>query len=119
MAIADLQKACDLGLEIGCEDLRKILQGEEKLLQAEEWFDKGYYHHRINKEYDKEIEAYTNAISLDPNLAKAYSHLGVAHYNLGLAYLNTGQKIEAIKEYQILKKLDSKLAEELLGEIYK
>jgi tetratricopeptide (TPR) repeat protein len=59
----------------------RIYFKERKILQAEEWFDKGYYHHRINKEYDKEIEAYINALSLDPNLAKAYVHRGNAYYN--------------------------------------
>jgi tetratricopeptide (TPR) repeat protein len=28
-AIADFQKACDLGLEVGCENLQNILQGKE------------------------------------------------------------------------------------------
>lgn len=92
MAISNLQKACESELEIACDDLQNILEGEEQLLQAKEWFDKGYYHHRINKEYDKEIEAYTNAISLDPNLAKAYAHRGNAYYE-------KGQYDRAIEDY--------------------
>ncbi len=45
-----------------------------------------------NSEYDKEIEAYTSAIALNPNFAKAYN-------NRGIAYLKKGQYDRAIEDY--------------------
>jgi tetratricopeptide (TPR) repeat protein len=48
---------------------------EERLLQANEWFEKGY-DYGLNKEYDKAIEAFTSAIALDPNYANAYNNRG-------------------------------------------
>src|SRR3990167_1531692 len=39
---------------------------DERLLQAIEWFEKGYQH-ILNKEYDEAIEAYSSAIALNPN----------------------------------------------------
>src|SRR3989338_2224971 len=53
---------------------------EDRLLQANEWFEKGY-EYGINGEYDREIEDYNKAIALDPNYAQAYSNRGVAYYN--------------------------------------
>ena len=64
---------------------------EERSFEAKEWFDKGYQH-GLNKEYDKEVEAYTNAIALNLNYGDAY-------YNRGLAYYNKGQYDMAIEDY--------------------
>ena len=58
------------------------------------------------------IGAYKQTILISPN------HVN-AHYELGLSYLHIGQKNKALEEYQILKKLDSELAEKLFEEIYK
>ena len=38
---------------------------------------------------------------------------------MGLVYIVLEQREKALEEYQILKKLDSKLAEKLFEEIYK
>src|SRR3989338_6246982 len=48
---------------------------DERLLQANEWFNKGY-EYDLKKDYDKAIEAYTSAIALDPNDAFAYNNRG-------------------------------------------
>ena len=76
---------------------------EERLLQANEWFEKGknYY---LNKEYDKAIEAYTSAIVLDPNYARAYN-------NRGIAYVYKGRYDRAIEDYSKAIVLDPNLAQ--------
>ena len=55
---------------------------EERLFQANEWYEKGNQY-RLDKKYDKAIEAYTSAIALDPNYAYAYSNRGGAYYEQG------------------------------------
>src|SRR3990167_3473971 len=52
---------------------------EERLSQAREWLERGERHHS-NCEFDKAIEAYTNAIALDPNYAVAYKCRGSAYW---------------------------------------
>jgi len=97
--------------------------------------------------YHKEAEqAAKQAIKIEPDLAEAYSILGAAyfsqndwtdaietfrqairmqpdyaqaHYSLGLALLRSGDKNAALKQYQILKKLDAEKANMLLGLIQK
>ncbi|MEK6725118.1 MAG: tetratricopeptide repeat protein [Deltaproteobacteria bacterium] len=64
---------------------------EERLLRANEWFDKGYQHSLAN-EHDDEIESYTKAIALNPNIVQAY-------YNRGIAYDDKGQYDRAIEDY--------------------
>jgi tetratricopeptide (TPR) repeat protein len=64
---------------------------DEKLFNANEWFEKGKNYH-LNKEYDKAIEAYTKAIALDPNYAYAYN-------NRGVTYGKKGQYDRAIEDY--------------------
>ena len=59
----------------------------------------------------KAIEAYKQAIRIDPDLAKP--HLG-----LGLTYFLIGDKSSALNEYKILKNLDINLANELFDLIY-
>ena len=76
---------------------------EERLFQANEWFDKGY-DYAINKEYDKSIEAYTSAIALAPNYANSYN-------NRGAAYDNKGQYDRAIEDYNKAIALDPNLAQ--------
>lgn len=63
---------------------------DERLFQANEWFEKGYKYWR-NQQYDEAIESYTSAITLNPNFAEAYS-------NRGLIYANKGQYDKAIED---------------------
>jgi protein O-mannosyl-transferase len=92
------------------------------------------------------IDAYKQAIRIDPNYAPACYNLGnvynalgrvaeaidvykqaikiksdfaQAHNNLGLAYLAIGDKKSALAEYNILKSLNSEMANKLLKEINK
>lgn len=62
--------------------------------------------------YPESIQAFDRAILLNPNFAEA--HLG-----LGIAHLMSGDKNAALKEYQILKKLDAEKANMLLDLIQK
>ena len=99
---------------------------DERLFQANEWFEKGNKYSFLNNEHDKAIEAFTFAIALDPNYARAYNgrgnayggkgqydramqdynkaiqldpNLAYAYYNRGNAYNNKGQKDRAIEDY--------------------
>src|SRR3989338_7098103 len=103
---------------------------EERLFQANEWFEKGNKHNLdftwteveklpeyqslsdsdktkakvlYYKEYDDAIEAYTSAIALDPNYAAAYN-------NRGVAYKNKGQNDRAIEDYNKAIALDPNYA---------
>lgn len=59
----------------------------------------------------QEMEAFKQAIRVDPDFAPA-------HYNMGIIYLNTGDKAAALEEYKILKVLDQNMAEILFERIY-
>ena len=94
------------------------------------------------KTYSKAIEAYMQAIRIDPDDAIAYCNLGFAydqlgfhedareaymqairinpdyaeaHYSLGVAYLLIKDRDSAINEYKILKVLDIDLANKLFN----
>ena len=58
------------------------------------------------------IKAFKEAIKIKPDLVDA-------HYNLVIAYLELNDRDSALNEYKILKKLDSKKANELFNLIYK
>ena len=58
------------------------------------------------------MEAFKQAIQLQPDLA-------LAHFGLGESYLLLGDKSSALEEYKILKTLDQNLANELFNLIYK
>jgi tetratricopeptide (TPR) repeat protein len=55
--------------------------------------------------------AYREAIRVDPEFAPA-------HYAIGAAMLKKGDKIDALDQFKILKKLDSELADNLFNRIY-
>jgi tetratricopeptide (TPR) repeat protein len=56
------------------------------------------------------IESLKEALRIDPNLAKA-------HKFLGLAYLAQGKRDQALAQYNILKALDTEMAESLYTDI--
>ena len=95
--------------------------------------------------YTKAVEAYKQAISLNPDKASGHYNLGIAydnlslyedaresyikairidpdyteaHYSLGVAYLLIKDRNSALKEYKILKELDIDLANKLFDLIY-
>jgi len=58
------------------------------------------------------IEAYKEAIRINPDDARA-------HYNLGVLYILLNDRSSALEEYNILKDLAPHLANELFNLIYK
>jgi len=96
--------------------------------------------------FQEAANAYTNVVKIKPDDADAYNNLGTAygrlnqpkeairafekairirpdfveaHYNLGVTSLVVGNKDSALKQYEILKKLDTEKAKNLLDLIQK
>ena len=65
---------------------------------------------RKTKDYNKALEAYKRALELKPDYADAHEYLG-------RTYLAMGNKDAAMREYEVLKRLDAKMADELLKAI--
>ena len=57
------------------------------------------------------MEAFKQAIRVNPDFAPA-------HYAIGQVYLNQGDKVAALDQYKILKKLNIDFANQLFEEIY-
>ena len=62
--------------------------------------------------YKEAFESYKQAIRINPDDAEA-------HFFLGVAYISLSDRDSALKQYAILNRLDTELANELLNEIYK
>jgi tetratricopeptide (TPR) repeat protein len=60
--------------------------------------------------YQESKEAYRQSIRLKPDFAEA-------HYGLGRTYLMLNDRVGALEEYNVLKTLDPKSAEQLLQNI--
>jgi tetratricopeptide (TPR) repeat protein len=60
--------------------------------------------------YRPAVKAFENAVRLRPNFASA-------HFGLGLSYLEVGDRRSAEKEEQVLRKLNSRLADRLAGSL--
>jgi tetratricopeptide (TPR) repeat protein len=70
----------------------------QKLKEAEEYYNLGNTY-RTKGDYDRAIEAYKEAIKLDPDDAKAHHVLGVTyHIKEENAHYNYDKAIEAYKE---------------------
>jgi len=74
------------------------ISDDERMFQANEWFEKGY-RHTVNSENDIAIEEYTNAIALNPDYAEAYNNRGISYYNRGLYTSDQSQFESAIKDF--------------------
>jgi tetratricopeptide (TPR) repeat protein len=75
------------------------IAAEEKLFQANEWFEKGL-RHTIGREDDKAIEEYTQAIALNPVYAEAYGYRAAAYYNQGTFTSDPAQYELAVKDFR-------------------
>ena len=76
---------------------------------AEAWNNMGFCYRKV-KQYDKALDAYKHAMALKPNLPNPHEYLG-------RTYLEMGNKDGAMREYEILKRMDPKMADELLKAI--
>jgi tetratricopeptide (TPR) repeat protein len=76
---------------------------------AEAWNNLGSCYRKI-KDYDKSFDAYKHALALKPDYPNAHEYMG-------RTYLATGNKDAAMREYEILKRLDAKMADDLLKAI--
>jgi len=99
-------------------------------------------HYMDSGSYGKAVNVLKQVVEIDPNDACAYSMLGDAYWNcnrydeaitaynhsmelhvddphvryqIALTYLTMGDKDSAMKEHKMLKSMDEKLADELLG----
>ena len=72
---------------------------------AEDWFDKGYALDDHGK-YDEAIEAYDEAIRLDPNVAPAWYNKGLALDELALYEEAISAYTEAVRRSQSCKSLE-------------
>lgn len=72
---------------------------EEKLFQANEWFEKGL-RHTVSNEEESAIEEYSQAIALNPDYAEAYNNRGIAYYNRGLSSGDQSQFERAVKDFR-------------------
>jgi len=79
-------------------------------LKAWAYFKIGFCYGKL-KFYAKAIEAFKQAVRINPDDAKA-------HYGLGVTYHLIGDDNSALKEYKILKELDIDLANKLFDMIY-
>lgn len=99
------EKAKKWGLAVGA--YQQVLKIEPAL--AEAWSNMGYCYRKMNQT-DKALDAYKHAIALKPGLPHAHEYLG-------RTLLAMGNKDGANREYEILKRLDAKLAADLLKAI--
>ena len=62
--------------------------------------------------YKEAIESYKQALRISPDYRDA-------HYNLGITYLQMNDRDSALKQYEILKELNTRVANALFDLIYK
>jgi tetratricopeptide (TPR) repeat protein len=121
----------------GRKKIKAEIAADEKLLQANEWFEKGYSS-GISGNHSYAINAFSKAIELNPILAVAFNDRGVAYnklgnnkqaiddynkaielnpilanayYNRGVYYNNLGNNNQAIDDYNKAIELSPKDAD--------
>jgi tetratricopeptide (TPR) repeat protein len=78
---------------------------------AEAHYNLGITYSKLGQ-YPQAVQAFNQAVILKPDFAQA-------HFNLGIGYLAQGDTTNAHKEHEILKTLDTALADKLLNRINK
>jgi len=78
--------------------------------KAKKYLDLGAAYGKTGK-YEDAIESYKQAIRNNPDDA-------MAHFGLGLAYFLLNDRGSALDQYEILKKLNTELANKLFNVIY-
>lgn len=103
-AISDLKTACELGKEIGCEQLRKtygITARNPDASRKEAFlFLKNGLDYSKKKQFDRAIQEFTKAINSEPRYTTAY-------YDRGCAYFGKGDHEKAIEDFSIAIAIDS------------
>jgi tetratricopeptide (TPR) repeat protein len=111
--------------------------------QARQYYDLGMNHFRA-KRWDQAVQAYRQAVQIEPRFPEAWNNLGycyrklkdnqraleayrraielrpefaAAHEYVGRLYVALGNRDQAMRHYEILRRLDAKLAAELLQAI--
>ena len=83
------------------------MRAEAKFVEA--WNGLGHAYRKA-KQYDKALDAYKQAITLKQDYANPHEYLA-------RTYVAMGDKDAALREYEIVKRLDAKMAAELLRAI--
>ncbi len=78
---------------------------------ADAHYNMGFAYRKLGR-YNEARAVYKKAIRINPGYAEA-------HYNMGVAYVTSGNREAALAEYEIIKGLDSDLANKLFSVIYK
>ncbi len=93
--------------ELAIQAYRRAVQAEPRFVEA--WTNLGYAYRKI-KDYARSVEAYQRALSLRPDYAQAHDYLA-------RTYLAMGNREGAMRHYEILRRLDPRMAERLLHAI--
>ncbi|HEX9244783.1 MAG TPA: tetratricopeptide repeat protein [bacterium] len=86
---------------------QQAVRAEAKFVEA--WNGLGHAYRKA-KQYDKALDAYKQAITLKQDYANPHEYLA-------RTYVAMGDKDAALREYEIVKRLDAKMAAELLRAI--
>ncbi|TMI78961.1 MAG: tetratricopeptide repeat protein [Bacillati bacterium ANGP1] len=86
---------------------QQAVRAEPKFVEA--WNGLGHACRKV-KQYDKALDAYKQAIALRPDYANPHEYLA-------RTYVALGDKDAAMREYEIVKRLDAKMAVDLLKAI--
>jgi tetratricopeptide (TPR) repeat protein len=76
---------------------------------VEAWTNLGYAYRKVN-DNSRSLDAYRRALDINANFASAHEYIG-------RLYIAMGNKEMAMRHYEILRRLDAKLASELLRAI--
>jgi tetratricopeptide (TPR) repeat protein len=87
------------------EALQYALRGPGKTEIGEAWNNLGYCYRKV-RDNQKALEAYRRAIELRPDFQSAHEYIG-------RLYIALGNREMAMRHYEILRRLDPKMAEEL------
>jgi len=86
---------------------QQAVRAEPKFVEA--WNGLGHAYRKV-KQYDKALDAYKQAIALKADYANPHEYLA-------RTYVALGDKDAAMREYEIVKRLDAKMAVDLLKAI--
>ncbi len=89
--------------DLAIQAYRRAVQINPSFVEA--WTNLGYAYRKV-KDYGRSVEAYEQALRLRPDYAQAHDYLA-------RTYLAMGNREGAMRHYEILRRLDRRLAERL------